>query len=82
MKETISVSTFTDLKEVGYALALYCLPCDRWHQFDVDGAITSGRGNETYVGRKFVCNECGNPANVQVQQAQPGPAAVHNSISS
>jgi len=68
MKKTpISINTYKHLQENGLHLALYCLPCDRWHGVDLDAVIEEGKGDNTYVGQKFKCSECGEIAEKQIQ---------------
>ena len=64
----IHVSTFSDLASQDYALALYCLVCDRWGDADLKRLFETGYGNKAVTEARFRCRDC-----VQVVEKQLRP---------
>ena len=69
----ISIETFNDLVENNFTIAVYCLPCDRWHDVDIPKLIEQDYGSKTYVGAKFKCKKCGEVADMQVRPGATWP---------
>lgn len=71
MKKTpISIRTYKHLKENNLHLALYCLPCGRWHRVDLEAIIEDNKGDDIYVGQRFKCSKCGEIAEKQIQHEE------------
>lgn len=68
-----------DLAENEMKLGLFCLPCRRWSEIDPARWIADGRPNVNYVEQKFVCRECGGPAQKQVRSHNIGMGASYYS---
>ncbi len=67
----INVSTIDDLNRQDYALALYCLSCDRWGEANLDWLIRNGKGNKPVTEARFRCRDCGGIMEKQVRPPVP-----------
>jgi len=66
-----SLATFVDLRKNDYALALYCIECNRWDIADLDRLVAIGRGQSEIVSSRFRCKDCGCVAEKQVRPPVP-----------
>lgn len=73
----IRIATLADLKANEMRLNLYCQPCDRWHQLDLDKFIKAGRGDLNYVNARFRCKLCGGTAEKQIRPPTMEPVTRH-----
>lgn len=55
----IVLDTFAALLECDHALAAFCPACQRWSDLDLARLVASGRGGETFIGRRPRCQVCG-----------------------
>jgi hypothetical protein len=69
----IRVTTFADLNEQHYGLALYCSGCDRWGSADLDRLVESGLGNKQLSEARFRCRDCGEIVDKQLRPPVPEP---------
>ncbi len=67
----ISMRTFEELRKHSHSLALYCLPCDRWGEADLDGLIQIGKGGRSVIETRFRCKDCGEIVEKQVRPPVP-----------
>ena len=68
--QPVSLGTLADLAKAHYGLAAYCLPCNRWHDFDID-ELVARIGNRDIVRFKPRCSVCGERAEKQVTPPMP-----------
>ena len=75
----INVTTVQALHNQNYALALYCLSCDRWGEADLDRLIQIGKGDKSVTEARFRCRDCGEIVEKQVRPPVPslGGAVSH-----
>ena len=76
----IHIETISDLANNNMRFYLYCSPCNRWHQLDLDKFIKAGRGDFNYVNARFRCKECGGIAEKQIRPPLGEPAARHSKV--
>jgi len=69
----VSMATLAELHQQAHSLGLYCGPCDRWGDADLERLISSGLGNRTVIDARFRCRDCG--ARVE-KQVRPPVSAV------
>jgi len=67
----IQVSTFEELIRQHYGLALYCMPCNRWGEADLNELVETGLGSRPLSETRFRCRDCG--AIVEKQLRPPVP---------
>jgi hypothetical protein len=72
----IRVSTFAELKDAEYGLALYCMACDRWGEVDLARLIDTGHGGRTVTNTRFRCRDCGNVLEKQLRAPVPEPGGA------
>ena len=68
--QPVSLGTLADLAKAHYGLAAYCLPCNRWHDFDI-AELVARHGNRDIVRFKPRCSKCGERAEKQVTPPMP-----------
>ena len=68
----ISMRTFEELRKHSHSLALYCLPCNRWGEANLDELIQTGKGNMSVIETRFRCKDCGEVVEKQVRPPVPG----------
>ena len=75
----ISMGTIEELHCHNHTLALYCLPCDRWGEANLDRLIQIGKGDKPVTEARFRCRDCGEIAEKQVRPPVPslGGAVSH-----
>ncbi len=74
----ISMRTFEELRKHSHSLALYCLPCNRWGEANLDWLIRNGKGNKSVTETRFRCKDCGEIVAKQIRPPVPevgGPVA-------
>ena len=54
----ISMRTMEELHSHNHTLALYCLPCNRWGEANLDWLIQNGKGNKPVTEARFRCRDC------------------------
>ena len=59
----VTLDTLRALHEHDHKLAAYCATCERWARTGPGAAITEGRGDYCFVGRKPRCSYCRGQAN-------------------
>ena len=67
----ISMGTIEKLKQQNHTLALYCLPCNRWGEADLDQLVQSGKGDKPVIEARFRCRDCGAIVEKQVRPPVP-----------
>ena len=63
--EALSLNTLFDLVNARYGLATHCLPCNKWHDFDIEELVAK-QGNRSILDLKPCCSMCGERAEKQV----------------
>ncbi len=67
----ISMGTIEELHSHNHTLALYCLPCNRWGEANLDWLIQIGKGNKPVTEARFRCREYGEIVEKQVRPPVP-----------
>lgn len=67
----ISMATIGSLKEHHHSLGLYCLPCDRWGEANLNRLIETGKGDRPIVETGFRCRDCGVIVEKQIRAPVP-----------
>ncbi len=67
----LSVMTVKALHNQNHTLALYCLPCDRWGEANLDRLIQNGKGKKPVTEARFRCRDCGEIVEKQVRPPVP-----------
>lgn len=61
------IQTYSDLLQHGMAMACHCPRCERWADVDLERLVATGRGEQSYIGRKAKCAKCGERGSIQIQ---------------
>jgi len=71
MTDVPRLVTFQELKEQQHTLGLYCVACNRWGEANIDGLISSGRGQRSLTETNFRCRDCGDVVQKQLRPPVP-----------
>ncbi len=62
-----TIDTFAALLENEHGLDAFCPTCQRWASVNLHELVAVGRGQETFIGRRPRCRECGTQGYWQVR---------------
>ncbi len=66
----IVLDTYAALLANQHGLDAFCSPCQRWAAINLAELVAQGRGQESAIGRKPRCRDCGTLGQFQVSQGR------------
>lgn len=63
----VTLDTFAALLASNHGLGAYCPKCQRWATVNLQELVATGRGQQSFIGRKPRCQVCGSAGHWQVR---------------